>query len=451
MYGVVGLSLETYDKINSMEELLMLDINKQAPNFSLKNHDGKEVMLSDYLGRKVVLYFYPADFTPGCTEQACAYRDQSEDFFEHKTVVLGISQDSVDSHAKFNDEYGLTFDVLSDPDHEAINAYGVWGEKVRDGVSKMGVIRTTFILNENHEIVEIFKDTDPKTDATRVLEALNHIKVPIQRYYVLNNNVVVDSIGFGTWQIPDGQQTYDSVRWALEHGYRHIDTAYVYRNEKSVGQAIRDSGIDRKEIFVTTKLSANIKDPSLVEKYFEKSLNNLGMDYVDMYLIHNARPWSDAIPNYDYFDENVAVWQEMEKIYDSGRARSIGVSNFNEKDLENLLARTMTIPVMNQIKYHPGHLQISVTEFCDNHNILVEAYSPFATGKIFGSPEIKAIAEKHGRTEAQIIMAWILRKGYLPLPKSTHEERIKSNREVFDIKLSDEDMDILTQHPEITK
>lgn len=424
----------------------MLKKYSQAPLFTLQNSEGKMVSLDSFLGHKVVIYFYPKDFTPGCSEQACSYRDRAEDFFDLKTVVLGISQDSVESHSKFKEEFGLTFDVLSDPEHEAIKAYDVWGLK-KSG--NEGVIRTTYILDENHQIVEIFEDTDPKTDADRVLEVLRDVKAPICKNYVLNNGVNVSSIGFGTWQIPDGEQTYNSVRWALEHGYRHIDTAYTYGNEKSVGQAVKDSGIDRNEIFITTKLSANIKDPSAVRSYFMESLENLQIDYVDMYLIHNARPWRDRKEDYDYFDENVAIWKEFEKLYEEGLTRSIGVSNFNERDLENLLARTMVIPVMNQIKFHPGYLQTSVTEFCNGHNILVEAYSPFATGKIFGSPILKEISERVGRSEAQVIMAWVLQQGYLPLPKSTHEHRIIENFDVFEFTLSEEDMLKLTNHPKL--
>lgn len=262
----------------------------------------------------------------------------------------------------------------------------------------------------------------------------------IKTDYRLNNNILIPSIGFGTWQIPDGEDAYNSVMWALENGYRHIDTAYVYRNEKSVGQAIKDSGLDRSDIFVTTKLSANIKDSNQVREYAEKSLENLGLDYVDCYLIHNARPWTDAKEGYNYFEENVAIYKVMEELYDEGKLRSIGVSNFNVDDLTNLLENTIVIPVLNQIKFHPGYLQEDIVEFCQNHQILVEAYSPFQTGKIFGNEVIEEIAQKYEKTQAQIIMRWILQLGHLPLPKSVHEERIISNLDVFDFNLSQEDM-----------
>ena len=424
----------------------MLEKNTQAPTFHLPNQEGKLISLNDYIGKKVVIYFYPKDFTPGCTEQACSYRDNMDEFYDLKTVVIGISEDDVDSHSRFKGEHGLSFDVLSDVDHQAIKAYDVWGEKIRDNQVKMGIIRTTYILDENHQIVEVFKDTDPKTDSQRVLDVVREIKGTIRKHYLLNNGVVVPSVGFGTWQIPNGQEAYQSVMWALNHGYRHIDTAFVYGNESSVGQAIIDSKIDRKEIFVTTKLSANIKDASLVREAFFESLKNLQMDYVDMYLIHNARPWKNSRVDYEYFDENVAVYKELEKLYEEGYVRSIGVSNFNERDLENILARTIVIPVMNQIKFYPGFTQISITEFCDNHNILVEAYSPFATGRIFESSLLEELASKYQKSKAQVIMAWILQQGYLPLPKSVTEARIIENFDVYDVVLEDVDMVKLTNH-----
>lgn len=267
----------------------------------------------------------------------------------------------------------------------------------------------------------------------------------IKTDYRLNNNVLIPSLGFGTWQIPDGEDAYQSTLWALEHGYRHIDTAYVYKNEKSVGKAIADSGLKREDVFVTTKLPASVKDASEVRKYCEESLANLGLDYVDLYLIHNARPWSDAIPNYDYFEENVAVYKVMEELYEEGKLRTIGVSNFKVKDLENLLENTIVIPVINQIRFHPGYMQEDIVEFCQNHQILIEAYSPFKTGKIFGNNIIEELAKKYNKSEAQVILRWILQLGHLPLPKSVHEDRIISNLDVFDFKLSEEDMKAMNE------
>ncbi len=270
----------------------------------------------------------------------------------------------------------------------------------------------------------------------------------IKTDYLLNDHTYIPSIGFGTWQIPDGDQAYASTLAALKAGYRHIDTAYVYRNEQSVGQAIKDSGIDRRDLYITTKLSANIKDPEAVVPYFEKSLKNLGLEYIDLYLIHNARPWSDRIENYDYFQENVAVWKQMEELLKTGKCRSIGVSNFYVKDLENLLKHTEVVPVLNQIKYHPGYVLQDTIDYCQQHNILIEAYSPFGTGKIFDSEILKTIAQEVNKSIAQVSMRWLLQKGALPLPKSVTPERIVSNLDVFDFHLTENQMELLDQHPE---
>ncbi len=270
----------------------------------------------------------------------------------------------------------------------------------------------------------------------------------IKTDFLLNNNTYIPSLGFGTWQIPEGADAYESTLAALKAGYRHIDTAYVYHNEKSVGRAIKDSNINRDDLYITTKLSANVKDASQVVAYFEKSLENLGLDYIDLYLIHNARPWQDRIEDYDYFEENVAVWKEMEKLLETGKLRSIGVSNFFVKDLENLLKHTTVVPVLNQIKYHPGYLLEDTIEFCEQHNILVEAYSPFGTGKIFDSEILKEIAEETNKTIAQVSLRWVLQKGALPLPKSVTPERIVANLDVFDFKLNDDQMKRLDNHPE---
>lgn len=270
----------------------------------------------------------------------------------------------------------------------------------------------------------------------------------IKTDFLLNDNTYIPSIGFGTWQIPDGADAYESTLIALKAGYRHIDTAYVYRNEKSVGRAIKDSGIDRKDLYITTKLSANVKDSTQVVSFFEESLANLGLEYIDLYLIHNARPWTDRIENYDYFDENVAIWKEMEKLLETGKLRSIGVSNFFVKDLENLLSRTTIVPVLNQIKYHPGYLLQDTIDYCEQHNILVEAYSPFGTGKIFNSEILAEIAKETGKNIAQVSLRWCLQKGALPLPKSVTEDRIIANLDVLDFHLTDEQMHRLDEHPE---
>ena len=258
--------------------------------------------------------------------------------------------------------------------------------------------------------------------------------------YTLNTGANIPKIGFGTWQIPDGDPAYNATLFALKNGYHHVDTARVYGNEASVGRAIKDSGIAREDIFLTTKLPADIKDASKVQETFETSLQTLGVDYVDLYLIHAPWPWPEQ--GADYTKENIEVWAEMEKIYQSGRAKAIGVSNFNVKDLQAILDNGTVKPAANQIRYYIGDTQEDVTKFSQENDILVEAYSPLATGRILDNEDLQKMADKYGKTVAQISIRYTLQKGTLPLPKSTHEEYILQNADV-DFEISDEDMALL--------
>ncbi|HEY8395898.1 MAG TPA: aldo/keto reductase [Bacilli bacterium] len=265
----------------------------------------------------------------------------------------------------------------------------------------------------------------------------------MNNFYTLSNGVKIPAIGFGTWQIPDGAVAYNSTLAALKAGYRHIDTAMVYGNEKSVGRAIKDFGIKREDLFVTTKLSANIKgyDEALAE--FEKSLNNLGLDYLDLYLIHNVKPWGVESDGYEYMDANIASWKAFEKLYEEGKIRAIGVSNFLPGHLEILMKNAKVKPMVNQIRLHPEHIPTENIRFCKAHDILIEAYSPLATGKILGGSKYAEVAEKYGKSVAQILIRWSYQNGFLPLPKSVHEERIIENLDIFDFEISEEDMNFL--------
>ncbi len=254
--------------------------------------------------------------------------------------------------------------------------------------------------------------------------------------YTLNTGAKIHKIGFGTWQIPNGE-AHDPVRIALNVGYRHIDTARVYGNEANVGKAIKESRIAREDIFLTTKLPADVKDASKVEETFEKSISTLGVDYVDLYLIHAPWPWQER--GADYTKENIEVWQEMEKIYESGRAKAIGVSNFDVDDLKAILSHGKIVPAANQIRWFIGSTQPEVTKFSKENGILVEAYSPLATGRILDHPDIKQIADKYHKTVAQISIRYCLQHDTLPLPKSTHEEYIIQNADV-DFEINEEDM-----------
>lgn len=258
----------------------------------------------------------------------------------------------------------------------------------------------------------------------------------LDEYHVLENGVQVPKLGLGTWQMPDGRIAYNAILFALENGYRHIDTARGYGNEQSVGNAVRDCGIKRKEIFVTSKLPADIKtyDETLVS--FDRTMDELGLDYLDLYLIHAPWPWNKK--GQDFRLENSNVWMAMEKIFKSGRCRAIGVSNFEVSDIIALLESCEIKPMANQIKFYIGHTQEEITHFCQQNSILVEGFSPLATGAILGNKTIAAIAKKYDSTVPKICTRYVLQRGLLPLPKSIHPEYILQNADVdFEIETGD--------------
>ena len=253
--------------------------------------------------------------------------------------------------------------------------------------------------------------------------------------YTLANGVKIPVVGFGTWQSESGEEAYNAVKWALEAGYRHIDTAAAYGNEESVGQAIKDSGIPREELFITTKLWG-VGTTEDAAKQLDESLVKLGLSYVDLYLIHWPNPKAFRP---DYVTRNANVWKAMEAGFKAGKARAIGVSNFHPRHLEALINVAEIKPVVNQILVNPSDQQEELVAFNKANDILTEAYSPLGTGKIFSIPELKEIATKYNKSVAQVVLRWSLDKGFLPLPKSVHPERIKENTEIFDFTLSDED------------
>ncbi len=262
----------------------------------------------------------------------------------------------------------------------------------------------------------------------------------LQETFSLANGVRIPKIGFGTWQVPDGKETYDAVAFALAHGYRHIDTARAYGNEASVGRAVRDSGIPRGEVFVTTKLPAEIKDQEGALATFDMSFEALGLEYVDLYLIHAPWPWAKM--GQDFSAGNKAVWKAFEAIYESGRARAIGVSNFNVADLRAILDGCKVKPMADQIKFYIGNIQAETAAFCQTNGIQVEGYSPLATGKILKNADVLEMAERYGKSVAQICIRYVIQKGAAPLPKSTHGPRIIQNGEV-DFEISEADMTVL--------
>jgi diketogulonate reductase-like aldo/keto reductase len=245
------------------------------------------------------------------------------------------------------------------------------------------------------------------------------------RSRVLADGNEIPLLGLGVWQVDDGRACEDAVRWALELGYRHIDTAQAYGNERSVGKALRDSGVARDEVFITTKFYP-AKDDAEAEA--QRSLERLGVDYVDLYIIH----WPQGGPTW--------AWDGMQRAQAAGYARSIGVSNFSVRELDELLAISDSDPVVNQVQFSPFEFRRDLWEAAEQRQIALEAYSPLGTGRHLGDPRVAAVAERHGRTPAQVLIRWALERDLIVLPKSTHRERIEANAQVFDFTLSDEDV-----------
>ncbi len=252
-------------------------------------------------------------------------------------------------------------------------------------------------------------------------------------YLELNSGSAIPPVGFGTWQIRFNGHAKKAVRMALEAGYRLIDTARIYGNEKGVGQAVRESGITREEIFVTTKLWNHDQGYDRTHRAFDASLKRLGLDYVDLYLIH----WPVG--------SRLESWRALEEIYKSGRAKAIGVSNFTEEHLTELLAAANVMPAVNQVELHPFiyEEQKELLNFCRQHKITVEAYSPLAHATRLHDPTITEIAKVHNKSHAQVLLRWSVQHGAVPLPKSSHEERIRENLMIFNFVLSDQEMALI--------
>ena len=252
---------------------------------------------------------------------------------------------------------------------------------------------------------------------------------------LLNNGVEIPQLGFGVFQIPPDETT-EATLAALEVGYRHIDTAEMYGNEKEVGEAVRRSGIPRDQIFVTSKLNNGFHARDDALKAFDGTLEALGFDYLDLFLVHWPLPGIDV----DY----VETWKAMEEIYASGRCRAIGVSNFQEHHLRTLFGQTEITPAVNQIEVHPYLAQDGLRAFDADHDIVTEAWSPIAQGKVLDDPAIVAIAERLGRTPAQVVLRWHIQRGDVVFPKSVNRKRMEENFALFDFELGDEDMATLT-------
>ena len=253
--------------------------------------------------------------------------------------------------------------------------------------------------------------------------------------FILHNGTKIPCIGYGTWLTTD-EQASDAVKTAIDLGYRHIDTAARYENECGVGNGIIASGIDRKDIFVTSKVWNDCRGYEKTMAACEKTLADLKLDYLDLYLIH----WPASPLQYDDYNAvNLSTWQAMIDLYKAGKAKAIGVSNFMPHHLEALV-QSEIVPMVNQIEFHPGQMQEETLNYCREHNILVEAWGPLGRGKMLGNETLVTMAEKYGKTVAQLCIRWCLQNGVLPLPKSVTPSRIAENADVFDFEISDEDM-----------
>ena len=232
-------------------------------------------------------------------------------------------------------------------------------------------------------------------------------------------------LGLGVLHLPNGPECVNAVRWALDLGYRHIDTAQAYGNEESVGRALRDSGVPRDEVFITTKFRSSREDP-VAEA--EQSLRRLGLDWVDLYLVH----WPDGAP--------VKAWPGMERSRELGLAHSIGISNFGLKEVETVIAAGTIPPAVNQVEFNPAHYRRALVNGCWQQGVLPEAYSSLGTGQYLSDPTVKHVAERTGRTPTQVLLRWCLQHDLVVIPKSAHRERIRENAQLFDFELSEEDM-----------
>jgi len=252
----------------------------------------------------------------------------------------------------------------------------------------------------------------------------------------LRDGALIPQLGFGVFQIPP-DETADTVETALQIGYRHIDTAEMYQNERGVGQGIRAAGLDRSAVYITSKLNNGFHRPDDARRAFDDTLTALDTDYVDLFLIHWPLP---TLYDGDY----VSTWQTLEQFKNEGRARSIGVSNFQVPHLQRLAQQTETTPAVNQIEVHPYFTNDTVRAYDAEHNIATEAWSPIAQGNVLGDPVVQRIAEAAGKTPAQVVLRWHIQRGDIVFPKSVTPQRVRENFALFDFELTDTDIDALT-------
>ena len=261
--------------------------------------------------------------------------------------------------------------------------------------------------------------------------------------YTLSNGVKIPKLGLGTWFIDD-DKAEDAVKEAVKLGYRLIDTAQAYGNECGVGEGVRNCGLPRNEIFVTSKVAAEAKSYESAAASIDETLSKMGLDYIDMMIIHSPQPWAEFRIEKRYFKENKEVWRALEDAYTAGKIKAIGVSNFLQDDLENILADCKIKPMVNQILLHISNTNTELVDFCNKNGILVEAYSPIAHGEELKNDAITAMAKKYGVSTAQLCIRYVIQLGTVALPKTGNPVHMKDNANV-DFEISDEDMKALKE------
>ncbi len=263
--------------------------------------------------------------------------------------------------------------------------------------------------------------------------------------FILPNGNNIPNIGFGTWTLREGEHTVEVIKSAIDAGYRHIDTAAMYENEVSVGRAVRECGLPREELFITSKLANPNRSYESAHIAFNQTLERLGLDYVDLFLIH----WPVSRKGAENWEErNLETWRAFIEIYKSGRARAIGVSNFLPHHLEALM-KTEVYPMVDQIEFHPGYIQEETLRFCHSHGICTQAWSPLGRAAVLEDETLKAIAAKYGKSTAQLSIRWCMQHAVLPLPKSQDPSRMRENIDVYDFIISNEDMNTIDALPQL--
>lgn len=263
----------------------------------------------------------------------------------------------------------------------------------------------------------------------------------LKEKYTLSNGTDIPKLGLGTWFISD-ETVAQAVKDAVEIGYRHIDTAQAYGNERGIGEGIKACGVKREELFITTKLAAEVKSYEQAVASIDNSLKLLGVDYIDLMIIHSPKPWAEYGEEDRHFDGNREAWQALEDAYKAGKLRAIGVSNFQKTDIENIVADGTVKPMVNQILAHISNTPFELIDYCEQNNILVEAYSPIAHGELLKNKEVIKMAEKYKVSVPQLAIRYCLELGLLPLPKTANPKNMKNNADV-DFTISAEDMETL--------